>query len=98
MARIELAPQVAEDLERILDHLQRHEATQLEQRVQAIIAAIDVLGTNPLIGRPTNSHKRELVIGRGSHGYLALYRYVPGIDSVFILAVRAQCEAGFPQR
>jgi len=35
------------------------------------------------------------VIGRRAHGYLALYRYVAELDTVFILAVRSQREAGF---
>jgi len=39
--------------------------------------------------------KRELVIGRGSRGYVALYRYVSKIDTVFLLAVRSQREAGY---
>ena len=39
--------------------------------------------------------KRELVIGRGTRGYVALYRYVPALDTVFVLAVQAQREAGF---
>jgi len=30
-----------------------------------------------------------------SRGYVALYRYVPEIDRVFVLAVRGQREAGF---
>ncbi|MCS3745890.1 hypothetical protein FHY18_001451 [Xanthomonas arboricola] len=41
--------------------------------------AIDVLETNPLIGRPAGGDKRELVIGRGAHGYLALYCHVAQI-------------------
>ncbi|WP_448121203.1 type II toxin-antitoxin system RelE/ParE family toxin [Xanthomonas arboricola] len=52
MARIALAPEVAQDLERIFDHLQRHEAAHVAARLHEIIAAIDVLETNPLIGRP----------------------------------------------
>lgn len=95
MARIELAPEAAEDLDRILDHLQKHEAKHVAARLREIIAAIDVLQTNPLIGHPTSNDKRELVIGHGSHGYVALYRYVAGMDTVFVLAVRAQREAGF---
>lgn len=95
MVRVELAPEVGADLDRILDHLQRHEAEHVAARLREIIAAVDVLRTNPLIGRPTGNDKRELVIGRGSHGYVALYRYVVGIDTVFVLAVRAQREAGF---
>lgn len=83
------------DLERILDHLQHHEVEHVGARLREIIAAVDVLQTNPLIGRPAGNDKRELVIGHGSHGYVALYRYVVGIDTVFVLAVRAQREAGF---
>lgn len=95
MARIELAPEVGGDLERILDHLQRHEAARVQDRLREIIQAISVLETNPLIGRLAAGDKRELVIGRAAHGYLALYRYVPQLDTVFVLAVRAQREAGF---
>jgi len=39
--------------------------------------------------------KRELVIGRGPRGYLALYRYVPEADTVFLLAVRNHREAAY---
>ncbi|WP_434212194.1 type II toxin-antitoxin system RelE/ParE family toxin [[Pseudomonas] boreopolis] len=98
MARIELAPEVVDDLERILDHLQRHEAAHIPDRLREIIEAISVLETNPLIGRPASRDKRELVIGRGAYGYLALYRYVAQVDTVFVLAVRSQREAGFTDR
>ena len=95
MSRIELAPEVAEDFDRILDHLASNEVQDPAQRVGEIIAALDVLVQNPLIGRPAENAKRELVIGRGSHGYVALYRYVPEIDTVFVLAIRNQREADY---
>ncbi|MGQ4659864.1 type II toxin-antitoxin system RelE/ParE family toxin [Lysobacter sp. F6437] len=95
MARIELAPEVGDDLGRILEHLTQHEAEHVAARLREIIDAVGVLETNPLIGRPALNDKRELVIGRGSHGYVALYRYVPALDTVFVLAVRGQREAGF---
>ena len=57
--------------------------------------AIDVLADNPLIGRELEHGKRELVIGRDAHGYVALYRYVEAMDTVVILAIRAQREAGY---
>lgn len=95
MPRIELAPEVGEDFERILDHLVSHQAAHIEARLREIVTAIDVLETNPLIGRPADNGKRELVIGKGPHGYVALYRYVDSLDIVFVLAVRAQREAGF---
>lgn len=98
MTRIELAPEVGGDIERILEHLQHHEAAHVPARLREIIEAIGVLETNPLIGRLADGDKRELVIGRGAHGYLALYRYVTQIDTVFVLAVRSQREAGFSGR
>jgi toxin ParE1/3/4 len=95
MSRVELAPEVRDDLERILDHLLEHQPDEAKVRVREIIQAIDVLGTNPLIGRPASGDKRELVIGRRAKGYLALYRYVAVVDTVFVLAVRGQREAGY---
>lgn len=95
MPRVELAPEIAEDFDRILDHLRQHEVANPAARVREIIAALDVLETSPLIGRPVRHDKRELVIGTGSHGNVALYRYVGDVDIVFVLAVRAQREAGF---
>ena len=95
MARIELAPGVGDDIERIIDHLTRYEVEDVPSRISAIIQAIAVLERNPLIGRPTRGDKRELIIGRRARGYVALYRYVPEIDTVFVLALRGQREAGY---
>lgn len=95
MPRVELAPEVADDFERILEHLEQHEAPDAVARVGDIIQAINVLETNPRIGRPATGDIRELVIGRASRGYVALYRYVPEIDTVFIMALRSQREAGY---
>ncbi len=98
MAIIELAPEIGEDFERILNHLSEFKVEKPEQRIQTIIEAIDILTNNPLIGRPTDSDLRELVIGRRSHGYIALYRYISEIDTVFVLAIRSQSEAGYAER
>jgi plasmid stabilization system protein ParE len=88
VTRVELAPQAGDDFERILDHLMTHEVKEAASRVGDIITAISALERNPLIGRPAQNERLELVIGRGSRGYVALYRYVPEIDTVFVLAVR----------
>ena len=97
MSRIEFAPEVAADFDRILDHLVEHEVEDAADRIQDIISAVDVLARSPLIGRPAGGGKRELVIGRGSRGFCfcALYRFVAEIDTVFVLAVRSQKEAGY---
>jgi hypothetical protein len=36
-----------------------------------------------------------LIIGRDSHGYVAQYRHVDAIDTVFVLALRSQRDAGY---
>lgn len=94
MARIELVPETLDDFDRILDHLQRHEVADRPARIAGMIAAIQVLGHSPLIGRLVRGGKRELLIGFGSRGYIALYRYVPAVDTVFGLALRSQRERG----
>ena len=94
MTRIEIAPEVAGDLDRIFDHLARYEAQDIPSRIGDIISAFDVLVGNPEIGRPAGSN-RELIIGRRSRGYVALYRYVAEIDTVFVLALRSRREAGY---
>lgn len=95
MSRVELAPEVGDDFERILEHLEQHAGEDTAARIGEIIQAFNALETNPHIGRPTAGDLRELVIGRRSRGYVALYRYVPEIDTVFVLALRGQREAGY---
>jgi plasmid stabilization system protein ParE len=94
MSHIQLASEVGDDFERILDHLAKYQVENPALRIREIIEAINVLEHNPMIGRPANNDKRELVIGHRSHGYVALYRYIVEIDTVFVLAVRSQKEAG----
>lgn len=95
MARVELAPEIQGDFDRILNYLEKHATDDASVYVQEIIRAIDVLQFNPLIGRSASADNRELVIGRRSRGYVALYRYIEQIDTVFVLAVRGQREAGY---
>jgi toxin ParE1/3/4 len=95
MARIEFAPAVADDIDRIIDHLLQHDIRDAAARVHDIVRAVDVLEHNPLIGRPVEGDKRELVIGRRARGHIALYVYVEEIDTVFVLALRSRTEAGY---
>lgn len=92
MSRIIVAPRVKDDVDRILDFLQERAPECASERIGAIIQAIDVLALSPLIGRPAAWGQRELVISTGASGYLALYRYNPALDTVFVLAVRSQRE------
>ena len=95
MTRIVVAPQVKDDFDRIFDFLFEHAPEYAIERIEAIVSAIDILATSPLIGRPVALGQRELVIATGASGYLALYRYDPARDTVFVLAVRSQREGGY---
>jgi len=95
MARIELLPEVFDDLDRIFDHLAQYDVEGASGRIVEILSAIDVLATNPQIGRPAREDRRELVIGSRSRGHIALYRYAPELEAVFVLALRGQKEAGY---
>ena len=95
MTRIEMAPEVLDDFDRFFDTIAQHDVGTAPGRIAEIMEAVQVLATSPLIGRPVRDGNRELVIGRAARGYVALYRYLAEIDTVFLLAVRSQREAGF---
>jgi plasmid stabilization system protein ParE len=62
VARVEFAERVALDIERIVEHLQAHEAADIEARLDDIFDACSVLERHPLIGRRCDGGLRELVI------------------------------------
>jgi plasmid stabilization system protein ParE len=84
------------DLERLREFLQARNVAAAKRAARAIINAIEVLGQHPRIGRPVDEMAvefRELRIGFGDCGYVALYRYEA--DLVIVLALRHQREAGY---
>ena len=95
MVRIEFAVRVSADFDRIAEHLAGHEVSDVKARVEAIVSAIDLLALHPEIGRPVDAGLRELVIGRGSRGNVALYSFSEELEVVFVLALRSQREAGY---
>jgi plasmid stabilization system protein ParE len=97
MTRIELAPEVGDDFDRILNHLVQYQVENPLLRIREIIEAINILENNPMIGRPAKNNNRELIIGRRSHGYVALYRYIFEIDTVLVLAIKNQKEVGYDE-
>ena len=92
MARIQLANAVAADFDRIRAHLDAHESDSADKRVKQLESAIAVLAHSPNIGRPREDGVRELVIGSGQRGYLALYIFVQALDVVVVLSLRHQRE------
>ena len=81
--------------DRFFEPIARYDPDAAPQRIATIIDALQILTHSPQIGRPVQDGMRELVIGRAARGYVALYHYVAVVDTVFVLALRVQCEAGY---
>ena len=95
MTTLLYAGRIGDDLERIRLHLSGHGVNDVDARIDEIFDAMQLLTLHPLIGRSAAQDRRELVIGQGSRGYVALYAYDPIDDVAAVLALRAQREAGF---
>jgi len=95
LARLVIDDQALADADRLLDHLVRSGVADAGERIAAVLDSLGVLRTNPQIGRPKGSGHRELVIGKRSRGYLALYRYDELDDLVLVLVLRSQSELGY---
>jgi plasmid stabilization system protein ParE len=95
VTRVFISARAVRDFQRIADFVESHDPGGGPARISAIITAINVLATSPRIGRPAAEGHRELVIGRGARGYVALYAHLPARDLVVIAAIRGQREAGY---
>ena len=97
MAQVVLAERARADLDRLFEFLAAEDPRAASEAVAVILDALDVLRRHPLVGRPAEEGLRDLVISRGKSGYVALYDYDEDIDTVLVLALRHQREAGFPE-
>lgn len=97
MAQVILAERARADLDRLFEFLAAEEPRAASEAIAVILDAFDVLRRHPLVGRPAEGGLRDLVISRGKSGYVALYDYYADIDTVLVLALRHQREAGFPE-
>ena len=95
MARVEVSTRALRDLERLFDFVAEAEPRRALAQLSSVRAAFQVLADHPLLGRVAEEGRRELVLSRGRHGYIAKYRWLPAEDVVLILAVRHQREAGY---
>jgi plasmid stabilization system protein ParE len=85
-----------EHLERAFELIAQTDPTIALAAVAAIQSAVTALAMHPLIGRRTERELRELVISFGKTGYVALYRFLPHLDVVRVLAFRHQRELDYP--
>ena len=83
------------DLERLADFLLQTDPQTAQDTAVLIFDALEILTRHPEIGRKVHFGQRELVISRGRTGYLALYRFLPHIDRILVLALRHQRESGY---
>lgn len=95
MAQIVYVEQALLDLERTCDFPVETELAAAEETVHPITDAVMVLERHPYIGRMLDEDLRELIISRGKSGYVALYSFEEIEDTILILSVQHQCEAGY---
>ena len=95
MAKLIYAAQALDDLERLIDFLVESNPVAASRTYALIEDAILILERHPLIGHTVEHGLRELVISRGDTGYVALYSFEEECDTVLVLALRHQREAGY---
>ena len=97
MPRVVVTAGAVRDLERCRQFLLKKDNRAAARAGALIERQFLLLESTPEIGRPVEEQPelRELVIGFGEAGYVALYRYVPDEEAVFVLAFRHQKEAGY---
>jgi plasmid stabilization system protein ParE len=83
------------DFERIIEFMLQTSPKSGRRTLERIRTAIEILEFHPLIGRRIDGERRELVISSGATGYVAIYRYDPVFESIRILRIRHQREAGY---
>ncbi|KRG69832.1 type II toxin-antitoxin system RelE/ParE family toxin [Pseudoxanthomonas dokdonensis] len=94
--QVRFTEEAAVDLERLYGFLLEHgdgDAVQGERALNAIRQALTLLEVTPFSCRKAGTHPllRELVIGFGSSGYVALFE-IEDAQTVTVLAIRHQRE------
>jgi len=95
MARVQISSRALADLERLFDFIAEEDPRRAADQLISGRKAFELLAEHPLLGRSVEDGRRELILSRGRHGYIAKYRWLPADDAILILAVRHQSEAGY---
>jgi plasmid stabilization system protein ParE len=97
MPRLIITEGAVAGLERCRTFLADKNAQAAQRAGQAIAVGLALLETTPQMGRPfdIDADLRELSISFGDSGYVALYRFDPSADAVYVLAFRHQREAEY---
>ncbi len=95
MTELVYTEQALVDLEGLSVFLLETDPQAAQVTTALIFEALEILVQHPEIGRKVHFGQRELVISKGRTGYLALYRFLPHIDRILVLALRHQRESGY---
>ena len=95
MVKIVYSQNAVDDLVRLTDFLIEVDIKAASETIDLIEEAVSILDRHPLIGRAVDEQIRELIISRGATGYVALYSFEEHKNSILILAIRHQREAGY---
>ena len=80
------------DLERLAAFLRESDPAAANETASLILEGLRILASHPLIGRPIEEERRELLVFRGRTGYVAQYAFLPKTGEVVVLAIRHQRE------
>lgn len=97
MAAVVYSARALAHLERAFEFLAESDPRAASRAAAAIQSAVSTLAAHPLLGRRVEGEIRELVISFGKSGYVALYRFLPHLDVVRVLAIRHQRELDYPE-
>jgi plasmid stabilization system protein ParE len=97
VATVVYSARALEHLERAFEFVAQNDPSTALDTATAIRSAVSALAAHPLIGRRVEREVRELVISFGKSGYVAVYRFIPHLDLVRVLATRHQRELGYPE-
>ena len=92
MATLRFTPAALRDLERLAAFLRESDPGAAAETIPLILNGLKVLAAHPLIGRPIDASRRELLVFRGRSGYVAQYAFRAAADEVAFLAIRHQRE------
>ena len=97
MAQVVYSTDALDNLKRAFEFLHQHDPNAAAAAAACSREAVDTLRNHPLMGRLVEHDLRELVVSYGKTGYVALYRFLPALDRVQILALRRQRELDYPR-
>jgi plasmid stabilization system protein ParE len=96
MARVQVTARALLDLDWLFEFIAAKNPVRARAQLLSVRRAFELLADHPHLGRPVEDGRRELILSRGTDGYIALYRWLPAEEVALILAVKHQRETGYP--